>query len=73
MLRRPESFSTKEKYDFVEEVIKMLGMEEYADAVVGIPGGRLNVEQRKLLTIGMELASPIAHPSPGTAQGHART
>ncbi|KAK4448665.1 ABC transporter-like protein [Podospora aff. communis PSN243] len=57
MLRRPKSVSTKEKYDFVEEVIKMLGMEEYADAVVGIPGEGLNVEQRKLLTIGVELVA----------------
>ncbi|KAK4209948.1 putative ATP-binding cassette transporter [Rhypophila decipiens] len=57
MLRRPPSVSTAEKYAFVEEVIKMLGMEEYADAVVGIPGQGLNVEQRKLLTIGVELVA----------------
>ncbi|KAK0644699.1 ABC-2 type transporter-domain-containing protein [Cercophora newfieldiana] len=57
MLRRPKSVSTKEKHDFVEEVIKMLGMEECADAVVGIPGEGLNVEQRKLLTIGVELVA----------------
>lgn len=57
MLRRPKSVSTKEKYEFVEEVIKMLGMEEYADAVVGVPGEGLNVEQRKLLTIGVELVA----------------
>lgn len=35
----------------------MLGMQEYADAVVGVPGEGLNVEQRKLLTIGVELAA----------------
>ncbi len=57
MLRRPKSVSKKEKYEFVEEVIKMLGMEEYANAVVGIPGEGLNVEQRKLLTIGVELVA----------------
>src|SRR4029434_109299 len=57
MLRRPKSVSKKEKYEFVEEVIKMLGMEEYADAVVGVPGEGLNVEQRKLLTIGVELVA----------------
>lgn len=56
-LRRPPSVSIEEKYAFVEEVIKMLGMEEYADAVVGIPGQGLNVEQRKLLTIGVELVA----------------
>lgn len=35
----------------------MLGMEEYANAVVGVPGEGLNVEQRKLLTIGVELVA----------------
>lgn len=57
MLRQPKSVSKKEKYKFVEEVIKMLNMEEYANAVVGVPGEGLNVEQRKLLTIGVELAA----------------
>lgn len=57
MLRRPKTVSKKEKFEFVEEVIKMLGMEEYANAVVGVPGEGLNVEQRKLLTIGVELVA----------------
>lgn len=30
-------------------------MESYADAVVGVPGEGLNVEQRKRLTIGVEV------------------
>ena len=41
----------------VEEVIKMCAMESYADAVVGTVGEGLNVEQRKRLTIGVELAA----------------
>jgi ATP-binding cassette, subfamily G (WHITE), member 2, PDR len=57
MLRQPKSVSKKEKYAYVEEVIKLLNMESFADAVVGIPGEGLNVEQRKLLTIGVELAA----------------
>ena len=56
-LRQPKSVSKQEKYAFVEEVIDMLNMREYADAVVGVPGEGLNVEQRKLLTIGVELAA----------------
>lgn len=56
-LRQPKSVSKEEKYAFVEEVIKMLNMEEFANAVVGVPGEGLNVEQRKLLTIGVELAA----------------
>jgi ATP-binding cassette subfamily G (WHITE) protein 2 (PDR) len=57
MLRQPKIVSQREKYAFVEEVIQMLGMEDYAEAVVGYPGEGLNVEQRKLLTIGVELAA----------------
>ena len=57
MLRQPKSVSKQEKYDYVEEVIKMLNMSDFAEAVVGVPGEGLNVEQRKLLTIGVELAA----------------
>ncbi|KAL1305766.1 hypothetical protein AAFC00_003937 [Neodothiora populina] len=57
LLRQPKSVPIKEKYAFVEEVIKMLNMEDFAEAVVGVPGQGLNVEQRKLLTIGVELAA----------------
>ncbi|RAK73142.1 pleiotropic drug resistance family ABC transporter [Aspergillus fijiensis CBS 313.89] len=57
LLRQPAHLSRKEKLDYVDEVIKLLGMEAYADAVVGVPGEGLNVEQRKRLTIGVELAA----------------
>ncbi|EDN03421.1 hypothetical protein HCAG_01286 [Histoplasma mississippiense (nom. inval.)] len=57
MLRQPMTVSKAEKYAFVEGVIKMLNMEDFAEAVVGSPGEGLNVEQRKLLTIGVELAA----------------
>ncbi|TKA56336.1 hypothetical protein B0A49_12974, partial [Cryomyces minteri] len=57
MLRQPKSVSKQEKYDYVEDVIKMLNIEDFAEAVVGVPGEGLNVEQRKLLTIGVELAA----------------
>ena len=57
MLRQPKTVSKQEKYDYVEDVIKMLKMEDFAEAVVGVPGEGLNVEQRKLLTIGVELAA----------------
>jgi ATP-binding cassette subfamily G (WHITE) protein 2 (PDR) len=60
MLRQPKSVSKQEKFDFVEDVIKMLNMEDFAEAVVGVPGEGLNVEQRKLLTIGVELAAKPA-------------
>ena len=59
-LRQPKSVPLKEKYDFVEDVIKMLAMEDFSEAIVGNPGEGLNVEQRKLLTIGVELAAKPA-------------
>ncbi|KAB2575415.1 ABC transporter [Lasiodiplodia theobromae] len=57
LLRQPAHVSREEKLAYVDEVIKLLDMEEYADAVVGVPGEGLNVEQRKRLTIGVELAA----------------
>ena len=57
LLRQPPNVSIWEKYDYVEDVIRMLRMEEFAEAIVGVPGEGLNVEQRKLLTIGVELAA----------------
>jgi ATP-binding cassette subfamily G (WHITE) protein 2 (PDR) len=57
MLRQPNTVSQQDKYKYVEDVIKMLNMEDFAEAIVGVPGEGLNVEQRKLLTIGVELAA----------------
>ncbi|KAH7114874.1 ABC-2 type transporter [Dactylonectria macrodidyma] len=57
MLRQPATVSKQDKYNYVEDVIDMLSMRDFADAVVGIPGEGLNIEQRKLLTIGVELAA----------------
>jgi len=39
---------------YVDEIIKLLDMQEYAHAVVGVLGEGLNVEQRKRLTIGLD-------------------
>ena len=57
LLRQPAHVSKAEKLAYVDEVVKLLDMEEYVDAVVGVPGEGLNVEQRKRLTIGVELAA----------------
>lgn len=56
-LRQPSEVPKSEKDDYVESVIKILEMSEYADAIVGVAGEGLNVEQRKRLTIGVELAA----------------
>ena len=60
LLRQPKSTPKKKKLDYVDEVIKVLEMDSYADAIVGVPGEGLNVEQRKRLTIGVELAAKPA-------------
>ncbi|KAA8901298.1 ABC-2 type transporter-domain-containing protein [Sphaerosporella brunnea] len=56
-LRQPASVSKEEKMAYVEEIIDLLEMGGYADAVVGVPGEGLNVEQRKRLTIAVELTA----------------
>ena len=57
LLRQPAEYSREEKIRYVDYVIDLLGMQPYADAIVGTPGKGLNVEQRKRLTIGVELAA----------------
>jgi ATP-binding cassette subfamily G (WHITE) protein 2 (PDR) len=56
-LRQPRSTSKAEKLAYVEEVIALLEMDAYAEAVVGVLGEGLNVEQRKRLTIAVELVA----------------
>ncbi|GME24594.1 ABC transporter-like protein [Neofusicoccum parvum] len=56
-LRQPREVSLQEKYDYVEKIIDLLEMREIAGATIGKPGAGLNQEQRKRLTIGVELAS----------------
>lgn len=57
LLRQPSQYSRQEKIDYVDTVISLLSMEDYVDAIIGVPGEGLNVEQRKRLTIGVELAA----------------
>lgn len=56
-LRRSKSLPNTEKDDYVEKVIEMLEMGNLADALIGVPGAGLNLEQRKRVTIGVELAA----------------
>ncbi|KKZ67843.1 ATP-binding cassette, subfamily G (WHITE), member 2, PDR [[Emmonsia] crescens] len=57
LLRQPSSIPQAEKVQYAEKVIDMLEIRELADAVIGVPGEGLNIEQRKRLTIGVELAA----------------
>lgn len=56
-LRRSLEIPRAEKDAYVEAVIEMLEMEDFADALIGVPGAGLNLEQRKRVTIGVELAA----------------
>lgn len=56
-LRQPVTTPQEEKYAYVEEVIALLEMESIADAMIGSPEAGLTVEQRKRVTIGVELAA----------------
>ena len=56
-LRQPYETSREEKYAYVEEIISLLEMEDMADAIIGSPESGLAVEQRKRVTIGVELAA----------------
>lgn len=49
MLRQPPEYTREEKLAYVEEVIRLLEMEDYADAIVGVPGSGLNVERMSAL------------------------
>lgn len=56
ILRQSELYTPEERLAYVSDVIELLDMKDFVDAVVGVPGEGLNVEQRKKVTIGVELA-----------------
>ncbi|KAI9370476.1 ABC-2 type transporter-domain-containing protein [Aspergillus egyptiacus] len=57
LLRQPKEVPIEEKYDYCEKIIDLLEMRSIAGATVGAGGAGLNQEQRKRLTIAVELAS----------------
>ncbi|KAF2223598.1 ABC-2 type transporter-domain-containing protein [Elsinoe ampelina] len=57
LLRMPRSVPKQEKLAYVEQVLAMLDMEDLADATIGASGEGLNVEQKKRVTVGIELAA----------------
>ncbi|KAF1817636.1 hypothetical protein P152DRAFT_470035 [Eremomyces bilateralis CBS 781.70] len=56
-LRQEHSIPDQEKVDYVEEIIDLLELRKIKDAIVGEPGAGLNIEQRKRLTLGVELVA----------------
>ena len=57
LLRQPKEVSVAEKYEYCETIIDLLEMRSIAGATIGKVGEGLNQEQRKRVTIGVELAS----------------
>uniref|UniRef100_K4A4V9 ABC transporter domain-containing protein n=1 Tax=Setaria italica TaxID=4555 RepID=K4A4V9_SETIT len=57
-LRLPSKVDEKTKSEFVDEVLKTVELDEIKDALVGRPGmNGLSLEQRKRLTVAVELVS----------------
>lgn len=52
LLRQPRSTPDSEKLAYVDKIIDLLELHDIEDALIGIPGAGLGVEQRKRLTIG---------------------
>lgn len=57
LLRQPKEVPVEEKYEYCERIIDLLEMRSIAGATIGKAGAGLNQEQRKRVTIGVELAS----------------
>ncbi|KAJ6439275.1 ABC transporter [Purpureocillium lavendulum] len=57
LLRQPREVAREEKLAYCETIIDLLEMRDIAGATIGKVGEGLNQEQRKRLTIGVELAS----------------
>lgn len=57
LLRQPRNLSDKEKLAYVDTIVDLLELHDIEDAIIGTPGAGLGIEQRKRLTIGVELVS----------------
>ena len=57
LLRQPKEVPVAEKYEYCERIIDLLEMRGIAGATIGKVGEGLNQEQRKRVTIGVELAA----------------
>jgi ATP-binding cassette, subfamily G (WHITE), member 2, SNQ2 len=57
LLRQPKEVPVEEKYEYVERIIDLLEMRGIARATIERIGEGLNQEQRKRVTIGVELSS----------------
>lgn len=57
LLRQPRHVPRDEKLKYVDTIIELLELHDLADTLIGRVGSGLSVEQRKRVTIGVELVS----------------
>ncbi|KAK4251297.1 ABC-2 type transporter-domain-containing protein [Corynascus novoguineensis] len=60
LLRQRRDVPREEKLRYVDTIIDLLELHDLADTLIGEPGAGLTIEQRKRVTIGVEL---VAKPS----------
>lgn len=56
LLRQPMKFSKEEKLQYCKKIMELLEFDK-PDAIIGSPEAGLSIEERKRLTIGVELAA----------------
>ncbi|KAJ5902715.1 hypothetical protein N7495_003243 [Penicillium taxi] len=57
LLRQPKELSREEKLAYVDVIINLLELHDIKDTLIGQVGAGLSIEQRKRVTIGVELVS----------------
>ncbi|PYH80056.1 hypothetical protein BO82DRAFT_313773 [Aspergillus uvarum CBS 121591] len=57
LLRQPASVPREEKIAYVDHIIDLLELSDIKDALIGVPGAGLSIEQRKRVTLGVELVA----------------
>ncbi|CAK7221669.1 hypothetical protein SBRCBS47491_004607 [Sporothrix bragantina] len=57
LLRQPQAVPKSEKLAYVEHILDLLELRPFADALIGVPGAGLSIEQRKRVTLGVELVA----------------
>ncbi|CAL5871567.1 uncharacterized protein PFLUO_LOCUS5820 [Penicillium psychrofluorescens] len=57
VLRQPSTISYEDKISYVDHIIELLELSSISDALIGVPGAGLSIEQRKRVTLGVELVA----------------
>ncbi|KAF7718846.1 ABC-2 type transporter / CDR ABC transporter family protein [Penicillium ucsense] len=57
LLRQQASIPREEKLAYVDHIINLLELGDIEDALIGVPGAGLSIEQRKRVTLGVELVA----------------